>query len=568
MESARKEGIPLGRIFTEEEALENRRDKRKGVLSNEFVFSQLLLAEEDLLESPRKKRAHVESLDNSLRALEEMRLAFKCTITGTVSVSSKKKLRLAEWQKGKDFQLLGSRIGKNLGEFVESESEEEEEDIPCETLCDSSTTQEFEKTVSKDSMSEKISIETKESKEVEEKEEEEEESENLYGSNLYAEDREGEEKGGTEKYRNSNYQQEEESEEIVEKTGGGFYAEDPDSEEKEEQVVKEQVDSEEVSSEPSDVASKVEQMISTASKAFKPPRKSLNYILDAEGSDLEIKIQSMYHSDSEEEEEARGEKGGKREVDDLSEEKSSEKNDSEEKVVSEEKSSKSSEVVRRARGGAQIYRYREANSRASYLTSISSLNFDSFVPKKNSRTIGYHLSRKVGRATEGIPNSNTLNSLTNFRKDLTFSLLVTPSSGRVHATRRPKREVAPLKKSEERSQDEFNAIFQEALSNLQVFDDEGNVSSSIEDHTKLIRLSTDFVSSARRYGRIIISEVYQPVNKKTIKPINLGGVIGGEKYVVRNILFKFAVDSSNVFGGNDAYAAKVAGRKLAHLFPS
>lgn len=53
--------------------------------------------------------------------------------------------------------------------------------------------------------------------------------------------------------------------------------------------------------------------------------------------------------------------------------------------------------------------------------------------------------------------------------------------------------------------------------------------------------STCFVHFVSRYGKIIISEYYLPVHHKTIKPIELGGVLGGQKYVVHNILFKFAV---------------------------
>ena len=75
----------------------------------------------------------------------------------------------------------------------------------------------------------------------------------------------------------------------------------------------------------------------------------------------------------------------------------------------------------------------------------------------------------------------------------------------------------------------------------------------------------DFIQAAKTYGRIIISEVYLPSHKKTIKPINLGGVAGGEKYIVHNILFKFALDSSGLFGGNNLAAAKVGGLELKGL---
>ena len=42
-----------------------------------------------------------------------------------------------------------------------------------------------------------------------------------------------------------------------------------------------------------------------------------------------------------------------------------------------------------------------------------------------------------------------------------------------------------------------------------------------------------------------------------IKPtVDLGGQAGGDKYMVHNILFKFALDSMGLFGGSDIAAAK------------
>ena len=64
---------------------------------------------------------------------------------------------------------------------------------------------------------------------------------------------------------------------------------------------------------------------------------------------------------------------------------------------------------------------------------------------------------------------------------------------------------------------------------------------------------------------IIISEVFLPPQRKTIKPIGQRGVAGGEKYIVNSILFKFAVDSFNLYGGDDSSAAKVAGHDLLGL---
>ena len=45
----------------------------------------------------------------------------------------------------------------------------------------------------------------------------------------------------------------------------------------------------------------------------------------------------------------------------------------------------------------------------------------------------------------------------------------------------------------------------------------------------------------------------------------MGGVLGGEKYVRANILFKFAVDEEGLFGGDHEPAAKVAGHELKGL---
>ena len=54
-----------------------------------------------------------------------------------------------------------------------------------------------------------------------------------------------------------------------------------------------------------------------------------------------------------------------------------------------------------------------------------------------------------------------------------------------------------------------------------------------------------------------------PDEKKMVKPLKLG-MAGGDKYIVHNILFKFAVDSAGLYG-SDYAAAKVAGHELKGL---
>lgn len=77
------------------------------------------------------------------------------------------------------------------------------------------------------------------------------------------------------------------------------------------------------------------------------------------------------------------------------------------------------------------------------------------------------------------------------------------------------------------------------------------------NYGELAQLDLNFVESARTFGQLIISEqglsaaktahrvtprAALPLEQKTIKPTKLGGVAGGEKFVHRGILFKFARD--------------------------
>ncbi len=60
----------------------------------------------------------------------------------------------------------------------------------------------------------------------------------------------------------------------------------------------------------------------------------------------------------------------------------------------------------------------------------------------------------------------------------------------------------------------------------------------VEESNQLADLSRNFVAIAQTYGRIIVRELHNPKERKIIKPVDLGGVIGGEKYVCAGILFK------------------------------
>src|SRR3989338_4073081 len=72
---------------------------------------------------------------------------------------------------------------------------------------------------------------------------------------------------------------------------------------------------------------------------------------------------------------------------------------------------------------------------------------------------------------------------------------------------------------------------------------EATPAESIIKNDGLHRLAMDFQNTATHYGKIIIMESYLSPEQKTIKPISIGGIAGGEKFIIQGILFKFAFDS-------------------------
>jgi len=83
-------------------------------------------------------------------------------------------------------------------------------------------------------------------------------------------------------------------------------------------------------------------------------------------------------------------------------------------------------------------------------------------------------------------------------------------------------------------------------------------------YSELSALVIDFINMATTYARIIIGETFLPLEEKTIKPVDFGGVAGGEKFIVHGILFKFANNRSGLYPDEGA-AAKVAAHDLKGL---
>eukprot|EP01130_Rhizamoeba_saxonica_P012684 TRINITY_DN5380_c0_g1_i2.p1 TRINITY_DN5380_c0_g1~~TRINITY_DN5380_c0_g1_i2.p1 ORF type:complete len:1097 (+),score=195.84 TRINITY_DN5380_c0_g1_i2:566-3856(+) len=85
---------------------------------------------------------------------------------------------------------------------------------------------------------------------------------------------------------------------------------------------------------------------------------------------------------------------------------------------------------------------------------------------------------------------------------------------------------------------------------------------------ELFDLMEDFKTTASNYGKTIILERHLPIYRKTIKPTDIGGRAGGEKYNIHGILFKFAMDVKTDNGryiyGGEKESEYLAMKSLGH----
>ena len=86
----------------------------------------------------------------------------------------------------------------------------------------------------------------------------------------------------------------------------------------------------------------------------------------------------------------------------------------------------------------------------------------------------------------------------------------------------------------------------------------------IENLQRVNHLIHEFETCAVAFGKTIIDEIFVEPSRKTIKPIDIGGEAGGEKYIHQNIFFKFAIDVHQFYGGHEL-AAKAASHELKGL---
>ncbi|GBG28810.1 Clustered mitochondria protein [Hondaea fermentalgiana] len=86
-----------------------------------------------------------------------------------------------------------------------------------------------------------------------------------------------------------------------------------------------------------------------------------------------------------------------------------------------------------------------------------------------------------------------------------------------------------------------------------------------ETFQQLTALVQDFRHAAMVYGKVIISEKHLAVERKTIKPVEVGGYAGGEKYVAGNVFFRFPNDMHGFYGGSIESASKEANHQIKGL---
>ena len=111
---------------------------------------------------------------------------------------------------------------------------------------------------------------------------------------------------------------------------------------------------------------------------------------------------------------------------------------------------------------------------------------------------------------------------------------------------------------------EWNEMFQQAYDSLRSLNDDTPLERKMKVYRDVNSLSQNFSFTAEVIGKLIIAEYNLPNHLKTIKPVSIGGIVGGIKYIAHNILFKFAIDSSGLLESDES-AMKIANHELKSL---
>lgn len=110
---------------------------------------------------------------------------------------------------------------------------------------------------------------------------------------------------------------------------------------------------------------------------------------------------------------------------------------------------------------------------------------------------------------------------------------------------------------------DYNAEFQALLEDdvMEV----GTSDGKLEWVRRVHQLWCDFEAAARQAAAAVVREHHLPVARKTVKPVMVGGVAGGEKFLSNGIFLKRVVDTETAIYGGDEGAMKAAGHELHGL---
>lgn len=92
----------------------------------------------------------------------------------------------------------------------------------------------------------------------------------------------------------------------------------------------------------------------------------------------------------------------------------------------------------------------------------------------------------------------------------------------------------------------------------------GDNLDTVEVMDQLTMMTENFTNDAIAYGSIIIREQKLPVAQKTIKPVGVGGIAGGQKFIHEGIFFKFPTNEQDLYG-NLENAMRGAGHEMKGL---
>lgn len=105
--------------------------------------------------------------------------------------------------------------------------------------------------------------------------------------------------------------------------------------------------------------------------------------------------------------------------------------------------------------------------------------------------------------------------------------------------------------------DDWNERFQRALELK-----ERDIEERIQKFSELTSINRDFIAVATSCAKTIITELFVRDSEKSVRSKPLPGFAGGQKFVLRGILFKLAIGESGPYFGSDEAAAKAAGHDL------